>query len=458
LLVEADRETARLARFNATIEGQPVELTGEVPWEAEFWNDPTLPGSWPDWRRASAHLQISEARLAPFAGYLPAWLVPEGKARADLALKPGGRLEGGVAVSGVGTRPLGELGAVREFQAELVFAGQTVCLTNVAAEIGGQRLAIWGQAVLDPASRPVAAFLEKGALPPFELHVRGKHLPLVRRPNLLLRADVDLALTNDPAATPLITGRVTLRDGLFLADVKSLVPDRAASPAQRPPYFSLAGGPWADWRLQVAVTGEGFMRVQTPLFRGRLSTILQLTHTLKEPVALGEVKIQTGTVTFPFGSLEVKHGFVSLTSDDPFRPRLDVQAGALRYGHEVKLDVSGPADSPLVQFSSVPPLSSEQILLMLSTGQMPYGMGPSSTASQRAQGLALFVGENFLTQLGMGGSDKEQLFMRSGEQISDSGRATYEVEYGLTRDLSVIGGYDRFDQYNLNLKWRVYSK
>jgi translocation and assembly module TamB len=452
LVLEMDEETARLSRFHALIEGQPVEITAEIPFATDFWEDPVHPGSWPDWREASAHLRISDAQLAPLAGYLPAILIPEGNARADLMLKPGGVLDGEIRISGAGTRPLGNLGAVRDIQAGAVFSDGVLLLTNISADIGGQRLTAWGRAELDERS------WQDRRLPPFELHLQGTNLPLVRRPSLILRADADLAVTNDPTATPLITGTVRLRDGLFLADLKSLAPERSASPSQRPPYFSIESAPWSDWRLQVSVSGEGFMRVQTPLFRGRLSSTLELIQTLKDPLALGEVRIQSGSITFPFGSLDVKHGFASVTSEDPFRPQLDVRAAALRYGHDVKLEVSGPADAPLVQFSSIPPLTSEQILLMLTTGQLPSGVGASSTAGQRAQGLALFVGKNFLTQLGLGTSDKEQLTLRSGEQVSDTGRATYEIEYSLTDNVSLIGSYDRFDQYNLNLKLRVYSR
>jgi translocation and assembly module TamB len=77
---------------------------------------------------------------------------------------------------------------------------------------------------------------------------------------------------------------------------------------------------------------------------------------------------------------------------------------------------------------------------------------------QRAQGLGLFVGKNLLSDFGLGGNGQERLTVRSGEEISESGRPTYDIEYKLTGRWSVIGEYDRFDQYNLNLKFKAYSK
>jgi translocation and assembly module TamB len=122
--------------------------------------------------------------------------------------------------------------------------------------------------------------------------------------------------------------------------------------------------------------------------------------------------------------------------------------------------VSGAAEEPVVQFSAVPSLSSEQIVLMLTTGQVPQGMTATATSTQRrAQGLALFVGKNVLSDLGIGGGmGEERLTIRSGEQVTASGRPTYTVEYKLADRWTLVGEYDRFSQYNLDLKWRVYSK
>ena len=48
--------------------------------------------------------------------------------------------------------------------------------------------------------------------------------------------------------------------------------------------------------------------------------------------------------------------------------------------------------------------------------------------------------------------------IRSGEEVTLQGRPTYEVEYKLSKDWSIVGEYDRFNQYNAGLKWRIYSK
>jgi translocation and assembly module TamB len=85
-------------------------------------------------------------------------------------------------------------------------------------------------------------------------------------------------------------------------------------------------------------------------------------------------------------------------------------------------------------------------------------VGVTATTQQRAQGLALFFGKNLLSNFGFGGGGADRLTVRSGQEISESGRPTYDIEYKLTGRWSVIGEYDRFDQYNLNVKYKLYSK
>lgn len=449
--VDLERDTARLRRMDVFIEGQQATASGEMPLGEEFWVNLIRQQRLPDWRKASGIVRIDSAQLAPFAAFVPELLNPQGEVSAHLRLQPGGELGGELTVTGAGTRPLPNLGPIREIRIKAAFARQTLRLEEASGEVGGQRVRAMGTVDL---REPVWG---DGALPPFEIQLRGSNVPLARTLDLIVRADLELAVTNTPPAIPTVYGTVRLRDSFLLRDLGDLVPGRVAAPTRRPPYFSIQAEPWEDWRLDVRVRGDEFLRVRSPLFRGRVSTGMHLTGTLKDPIALGEARIDSGAVIFPFGSLQVRQGSAALTSADPYRPQVLMIAGAQRFGYEIQMEVSGPADDPVVEFSATPPLNSEQIVLMLTTGALPRGVG-ASTTQQRAQRLALFVGRNLLAQFGFAAGDEERLTIRSGEQLTETGRPTYEVEYNLTRRWAIIGEYDRFNQYNAGLKWRVYSR
>ncbi|HXS69853.1 MAG TPA: translocation/assembly module TamB domain-containing protein, partial [Candidatus Polarisedimenticolia bacterium] len=453
LLAVMDRATARVTRFHFEVEKQPVDITAQIPLGESFWAGLRHKQHLPDWRQASARLVITNAQLAPFASLLPKILSPEGAASADISLEPGGNFRGELSVTNARTHPLESIGPVRNIQLLARLDGRQLRLEKASGEVGGQRVNIDGSVEL------TEQLWHTNATPHFQVHLSGTNVPLARNPSVLLRADLDLGVTNSSTEIPIVYGKVKLRDSLFLADLQALVPQHTASARQRPPYFSIEAEPWAHWKLKVNVQGDGFLRVQTPLFHAKVSTVMTLEGTLKDPLALGQVKIDPGSyVSFPFSSLDVKQGFVSLSSEDPYRPNLFISAEARRFGYDVKMEITGPADQPEVKFSSIPGLSSEEIVLMLTAGQIPRGLGVTASTQQRASGLAIFVGKNLLSDFGLGGGGEDRLTIRSGEEISEAGRQTYDIEYKLTDKWSVIGEYDRFDQYNLNIKYKIYSK
>jgi translocation and assembly module TamB len=235
-----------------------------------------------------------------------------------------------------------------------------------------------------------------------------------------------------------------------------LIPGKVAMPERRPPYFTIDLEPLAGWVLNLKATGDRFLRVRTPFFRGEVSANLNLEGTLREPVALGHTTIESGIVTFPFGTLRIEQGLVTLSSENPYEPQLSVTASSRTFGYELKMEVTGPAAKPVIQFSSTPALSSEQIVLMLTAGELPRNELIFST-QQKAARLGFFLGKNLLSKLSpeMG---EERFTLRSGETISRTGRETYSLEYKLSDDWSLVGEYDRFNDFNAGVKWRIYSR
>ena len=448
--LELDRERARLTDGRLLVQGQQVTLTGEFPLGENFFNELRAKRP-PNWENASAHLQVDNAQVAAFAPLLPQVLSPQGEVDLDLSLMPGGKLDGALKLQHGRTRPLGTLGAIRDIEVEMKFVERTLKLESGRADIGGAAILATGTADLSGTQ-----WLQ-GIAPPFRFALRGTNVPLSRQPESIIRSDLDLAVirtNNEPA---LISGTVKLRDSFYLRDVRDLVPGKVASPNRRPPYFSVETQPLADWRLAARVTGTRFLKVRSTLFNGEISANLKLEGTLREPEVLGDLKVDSGAVRFPFASLAVRQGFVTLSSSDPYRPRLELQAESKKFGYDLKMDASGPVDAPVLQFSSTPPLNSEQIVLMVSAGEVPRGT-LVLTPQQKAQTVAVFFGRDLLARLGLGDDSEDRLTFQSGEQVSEQGRPTYNVEYKLTDRWSLVGEYDRFNAFNAGLKWRVYSR
>lgn len=444
--VEFQRDNMQLKALTVELEGQPVRARGELPLGRRFWTDLMAKGELPDWRAARGQLEIVDARLSLFARYLPDLLTPQGRLSLEVSLQPGAKLEGLLEITNAATRPLMPLGRVHDIEARVRFHDREARIETFRGELGGQPVRVTGQASL----------VEKDGLQ-FEVNLRGTNVPLVREAGVLVRSDLDMRLVQKNGQPTTVSGEATLRNGLFLQDLKALVPTGPTRHGRRPPYFSVEEEPFASWRLDMRIRGDRAMQVRTPLFRGDISAAMQLSGTLREPIALGEVNIVSGRMLFPFGTLDLDRGYVTVTSENPFRPSVFVTASGYTYGYSIKMEVTGPADEPRMTFTSTPPLTSEQIVLMLTAGEVPRTDFTLSD-QQRVAGLGIFLGRDFLTRfLGSEGA-AERLSVRSGEYMTDDGEQTYYLEYKLDKNWSVVGEYDRFNALNAGLKWKIFSK
>jgi translocation and assembly module TamB len=445
-----DERALSLDSFDFSIEQQFLQTSAKVPLAENLWR--RTHGQIFEYltTNATANLHGANIQIAPFSRYIPAMLAPEGEASVNLTILPPLQLNGEIKVQNVSTRPIEAIGPVQEIAASIQLSNRTVRIKNFSGELGGESLSVNGTV---DWSEPLLAT----GFPGLDLRITGKSIPLARRPELILRSDVNLTVNHTRKSGPTIAGEVNLKNSFFLSDLKFLVPGRLAKPRNRPPYFSVELDPFASWALDLRVRGDRFMKVRSPFFQGEVSSDFKVTGTLREPLALGDARINSGFIQFPFANLEVKQGLVTLASENPYLPTVFVTAGARAFGYELKMQVNGPADVPAIEFSSTPPLTSEEIVLMLTAGQLPRHELTFST-QQKAGTLALFLGKSLWAKFGSDEPGAERLTVRSGEDISDQGRQTYAVEYRLSKNWSLVGEYDRFSALNAGFKWRLYSR
>ena len=289
------------------------------------------------------------------------------------------------------------------------------------------------------------------------MNLNGTDVPLARSLAFLLRGDFALKIQGGSNLPPVVSGLITLRDGLFLQHASALIWSGPKGTELQPPYFSITNQPLADWKLDVTVAGDRFLRVQTPVFNGVVSANARIRGDLQEPVLTGDAHINSGNITFPFGTLTVGDGIASLSGNDPQGPNLQLHATGRTLDYDVNLNVIGPATGANIEFSSTPPLSSEEILLLLTVGELPQQQNILSTEA-RVGRLASFLGKDFFSRLLGGGTSEDKLIINSGQDVSQEGKLTYSVEYRFTDRWSIIGEYDRFNAYNASLKWRILSR
>ncbi|MGH8019118.1 MAG: translocation/assembly module TamB domain-containing protein [Opitutaceae bacterium] len=440
----ADDEGVKLTEALVALEHKWIRMEAEAPWQIwrTFQEEKRF-----DWRDLSFSLAAEPLPVEIAARFAPTVLAPDGQVSIDVRHGAGEGFGGRVWLHDAALRPLPSIGAVRGIHAEFVFDEYQVRLPELSLLIGGREVEISGQGRVQP-----------GEPLDFELRARSERVPLVRATGTVVRAALDISVRKQGTGPASITGEVELGPSVYTSEFTSLIPTGGVTaPEQRPPFFSVKAEPFASWTLDVAVKGGEFLRVENPLFSGMLSADFQLLGTLEEPKAIGRITSKQGTIVFPFASMALSNLEVTLSEENPYEPQILVTAGTRVFGYDLRMEATGSASNPELDFSASPPLSSQQVFLMITSGALPDEERSFST-SERARRLAFYIGKNLASDFGIGGGGgggEDRLTVRSGEDFTREGKETIYIEYDITDRWAIVGEYDRFDEYNGGVKFNL---
>ena len=396
-----------------------------------------------DWMETQFNFSSPSTSLAPIAFLVPQILTASGTFESQFSGSPKEGFSGFVSVGDLNTRPIFPFGSFRNIQARLKLDRTIATLENFKGDIGREPMSMSGdidfQDIEDLA---------------FRFAIKGDDLPVLRQAGLLLRSDLDVVASKKPGSQASIIGEIELKEGLFLMDTSALRSSGGGQSAEtRPPYFSVDVLPFADWGLEIAVKGDRFMRLETPAAAGVLTMDMELKGTLKEPLAIGRVEFENGRLMFPFASFDLTEGLIELRIEDPYTPALSLIGEGQRFRYDLGIEILGSAYDPRIRFTSSPPLSSEQILLMVMAGDVP-DENFSYSASQRASKIGTYLSQGLL--LSGGGEGLGSRFsLVTGQNLSEQGKETLEMEFRLDDQFQLLGEYDEYDAWNTGIRWRA---
>jgi len=438
------------ATLSAHLAGATLEGRGRWPVDTKTWEDLAREVTRPQaWRQASGSLKLHLPDFENLRELMPPLIRPTGQLEARLDLNPGGEWNGFLEVKGLATFPIPPFGTFREGEATLRFHERGLEVEHLSVNWGGRPLTMTGTLIH-----------KRGLQFRPQLSLKGEGIPLVRQPGVIIRTDLDLTLGENPQGRTLLSGRLDLGSSFVFLELPSLQPSPAEA-SRRPPYFSIPFDPFADWVLDLAVSGDRFLELRNPLFRTRLSADLRLIGTLEEPMAIGEATLHGGYVLFPFARYRIEQGRIELTRGNPFAPEIFLAAQSRLFGYDLFMDLTGPTTDPYLELSSAPPLDSGSILQMVSTGRRP---DDHLERGARLEALGIYFGRGWIDRLRVEERDMDQpsffeeLEILIGADISDAGQNTVEVRLPLSERWSLLGDYDRFDSYNLNLQYKLFER
>ncbi len=468
LRASASRDGLDLHQLTATVGGQTLRAEALVPWlPGPRTNTSQLPWPFhatPDLHAATGFVEIPGADPAALLDASAAYVQPGSNLRGRIERQPS-QWSGWLELTNLTTRPLPGIGIIRDIHFRLSASGQRVVLEQAQALLGGQPILASGawtlpiplQSTPTPPPNPTPN-PNPPPLPESFVHITATNLSLVRSPELILRADLDLAITQtNDSQPPLVAGAVTLRDSIVTMDVRKLVAIDLERPSQRPPFFSIDHPLVADWALDVRVRGNRFARILSPVLNASASADLTLRGSLRQPRLVGQAAVDQGRLSFPFGQLDLERFQAVFTESDPFRPRLEGRAEGMNFGYAITMNLDGTLPEPEVHVTSLPPMTTSEVLQMLMTGSLPRNEYAYTTRS-KAQNVGTYLAGDLLSQLTGDPFEEPRLSIRSGQRVSAAGRLTYSVEYRISDRWSATAEYDRWSQLGAGIRWRVLER
>lgn len=216
--------------------------------------------------------------------------------------------------------------------------------------------------------------------------VQGQFLQ-VRGPTLDLRAAARNArLLNANGLSATITGPLRIvSNGLGGTIAGRVRVDRAswglgrAASAQRLPRIATreinvpddvgpANAVSAPWRYLINASADSRIDVDGMGLDSEWGANIILRGTTENPRIGGEARVVRGSYSFAGTRFELTKGIISFDENTPVNPRLDIEAETDANGLDVRVDVTGNALAPEIDFSSTPSLPEEEILARLLFG------------------------------------------------------------------------------------------
>ncbi len=339
--------------------------------------------------------------------------------------------------------------------AELRYAPQQLDLVSASGTIGAGEFTAHGTMQHDD----LLASFDAAKV---DLRLAGKDLLLYRGDGAKVRATADLVIAGTPHDLQ-ASGKIVLGRGSKFVRRISILPDLNSKGGETvneglrlvelPPEIG------ERLAFDVAITTSEPFEVRTNVFDGQVDVAAALRGKGTAPRIEGTMSLRSGLLRFPGANLRVTSGLLTFTRSDPLFPRLTVQAEGKRLGFLVTMSVTGRYDAPTVQLSSVPALPPQDLIVLLTTGQLP-----STLVARGAEGQARFVG-GYLAQEVLDawfGSDStergesllDRLTIEAGREVSKNGTESLLVEYELGPHVAVQVERDAYEDYNLGLVLR----
>ena len=255
------------------------------------------------------------------------------------------------------------------------FTANQAQIDSLTGTLGGGHVTATGGALLEGFS--VARFL-------INLHADDITVPFPTNFRSTLDADVEI---KGSAREQLISGQVNLRRTEYTQDIElaDLINFRREESIEEGPQIELVRTAlFSDLRVE----GRNALVVRNNLADLVGSVSLQLNGPMSDPVISGRITATSGTLNFRNDRYEITRALMDLPSRRGADPIINIQGESQIKGYRVIVNFTGPLSQPQAIVRSEPALPQEDVVSLITTGQLSSGDTSTSVLSQSGLGTA----------------------------------------------------------------------
>jgi translocation and assembly module TamB len=235
----------------------------------------------------------------------------------------------------------------------------------------------------------------------------------------------------------------------------------------------------------VEIHSDNGLIIDNELTRLRGSLRLTLRGTPAYPSLTGRVEAGEGTIFFRGSRFEISHAAADFVDRNRINPVLEIRAEADVKTYRLILDAIGDLEHLNVNITSDPPMSTVDILSLLTTGKTETGSATTqrkseivgvSAASVLSENLTGVLGkrvqrifglESFRVDPFLAGAENDptaritiserlskDLVVTFSRNLTTNQEQIVVIEYDVTRDLSLVATRDEDGKYGLDFRFR----
>jgi hypothetical protein len=318
------------------------------------------------------------------------------------------------------------------------------------------------------------------------ISIRNARLPYPKDFRSVVNSDLVLNGDND---VKILTGDINVVRAEYIRSFHLLEQLTSRSVTQSGP---LTTTPFLlGLRLNVDIHSDGGLLIDNELTRLRGNLRLTLRGTPAYPSLTGRVEASEGTIFFRGNRFDISHASADFLDRNRINPVLEIRAEADVKTYRLILDVIGDLDHLTLNVTSDPPMSTVDIVSLLTTGKSDpgTGTGTGTTNSRRESQIASISAASVLSEnlTGVIGKRVQRIFglesfrvdpFLAGAENDPTARITLSerlskdlvvtfsrnlttnqeqiviLEYDVSKDLSIVATRDEDEKFGLDFRFR----